>query len=86
VARKPFWYTQSGETMVVNVKYVLLTGLEMEEVSTTNTLPQSCNRVEATRQKATRVSLLNHKGIMEEAERRNHLEYDDNDRKGSNKD
>jgi hypothetical protein len=39
VMRAPFWYTQSEETMVVKVRYVLLTGLEMEEVSATNTLP-----------------------------------------------
>ena len=38
VMRAPFWYTQSGETTVVEVRYVLLTGLEMEEVSATNTL------------------------------------------------
>ncbi len=71
---------------MVKVRYVLLTGLEMEEVSATNTLPRACNRVEAKWQKATRVSLLNHKAIMEEAERRNLLEYDDDEEEESNKD
>ncbi len=71
---------------MVEVRYVLLTGLEMEKVSATNPLPQACNRVEAKRQKATRVSLLDHKAIMEEAERRDWLEYDDNDKEESNKD
>ncbi len=37
----PFWYTRSGETTAVKARYVLLTGLEMEEVSATNTLPQA---------------------------------------------
>jgi hypothetical protein len=77
----PFWYTKSGERTVVKVRYVLLTG----EVSATNTLPQACNRVEAKRQKATRVSLLDHKAIMKEAERNNWLEYDKDDKEESNK-
>jgi hypothetical protein len=42
--------------------------------------------VEAKRQKATRVSLLNHKAIMEEVERGNWLEYDDNEEDKSNGD
>ncbi len=83
VTRTPVWYMQSGETMVVKVRYVLLTGLEMEEVSTTN-MPQACNRVEAKQQKATRVSLLDHKAIMGEAERHNRLEYDDDEEEESN--
>ncbi len=37
-------------------------------------------------QKATRVSLLDHEAIMEEAERCNQLEYDNNDKEESNKD
>jgi hypothetical protein len=86
VARIPFWYTQSGETAVVEVRYVLLTGLELEKVSTTNTLPLACNRVEAKGQKATKVSLLVNKAIMEEAERGYWLEYDNDDKEESNKD
>ncbi len=31
VAHAPFWYTQSRETTLVKVRYVLLTGLEMEK-------------------------------------------------------
>jgi hypothetical protein len=86
VARAPFRYTQSRETMVVKVRYVLLTGLEMEKVSVANPLPQACNRVEAKWQKATRVSLLNHKAITEEVERHDWLEYDNNDKEESNED
>ena len=83
VTHAPFWYTQSGETMVVEVRYVLLTGLEMEEVSAMNTLPQACNRVKAKRQKVTRVTLLDHEAIMEEAERRDRLEYGDDEEEES---
>ncbi len=42
--------------------------------------------MEAKRQKATRMSLLDHEAIMEEAERRKWLEYDGNDEEESNKD
>jgi hypothetical protein len=42
--------------------------------------------VEAKRQKAIRVSLLDHKAIMEEAERHDWLEYDNNDKEESNED
>jgi hypothetical protein len=42
--------------------------------------------VEAKWQKATRVSLLDHEAIMEEAERQDRLEYDDNEEEESNED
>ncbi len=84
VERAPYWYTLSGEATLIKVRYVLLIGLKMEDISKTNPLPQACNhRLEATRQKAKRVSLLDHEKIMEEAGRCNWLEYDN---KESNKD
>jgi hypothetical protein len=49
----------------------------MEDISKMNLLPHACNRLEATRQKMQRVSLLDHEKIMEEAGRHNWLEYDD---------
>jgi hypothetical protein len=42
--------------------------------------------VEAKRQKATRVSFLDHEAIMEEAERRDRLEYDNDEEEESNED
>ena len=86
VERAPFWYTKSGETTVVEVRHVLKSGLEMEEVSATNPLPQACNRVEASRQKAKRVNILDHEAIMEEVERRNQLEYDNDEEEESDED
>ena len=41
--------------------------------------------MEASRQKAKRVNILDHKAIMEEAERCNRLDYDDGDNEESNK-
>ncbi len=66
-------------TTVIEVRYVLKTGFEMDEISPANPLPRSCSRAEATLQKAKRVSILDHEAIMEEAERRDWLEYDDDD-------
>ena len=48
----------------------------MEGISGMNSLPRSCNRVEASRQMASRVNILDHEEIMDEAERRDRLDYD----------
>jgi hypothetical protein len=70
----PYWYMQSGETMVIKVRYVLRSGLQLEEISVMNTLPQACNRLEAKWTKAVRVSLFDHDLIMEEAGKWDRLE------------
>jgi hypothetical protein len=62
---------------VVEVRYTLQMGLEMQITTSKNKLPKTCNRMEATRQKAVRMSLHDHENIMEEAGRRDRLEYDD---------
>ena len=51
----------------------------MQEISGVNKLPRACNRMEATRQRALKVTSLDHDAIMEEASRRNRLEYDDDE-------
>jgi hypothetical protein len=77
VKRAPYWYTVSGTTTVVEVRYALKTGLKLETIDDDNNkLPQTCNQKEATRQNAVRVTLLDHEEIMEEAGRRDRLEYD----------
>jgi hypothetical protein len=63
----------------MEVKYVLRTGLQLQPISTSNVLPNACARVEATRKKAIKVSTLDHKGIMEEATKRDGLEYEEED-------
>ncbi len=67
VQQAPLWYTPSGDTTVVEVKYVLQTGLQLQPISTTNALPNACTRVEAMRKKAIKVSTLDHKAIIKEA-------------------
>jgi hypothetical protein len=70
-------YTPSGDTTVMEVKYVLLTGLQLQPISTTNALPNNCARVEATQKKAIKVLTLDHEAIMEEATKRDRLEYEE---------
>jgi hypothetical protein len=80
VERATHWYTQSNMTTVVEVRYVLLTGFQLQPISKTNKLPTACNRREAAQKKAVKVTLLDHEVIMEEAGKRDQLEYDvDND-------
>jgi hypothetical protein len=83
VERASHCYMQSKETTVAEVRYVLLTGLHLLPISKTNKLPMACNRREAAQKKAVKVTtLLDHEVIMEEAGKRDQLEYyidDDND-------
>ncbi len=79
VPRAPYWYTLSGENTIVEVRYVLQTDVQMQEISGVNKLPRACNRMEATQQRALKVTSLDHDAIMEEASRRDRLEYDDDE-------
>jgi hypothetical protein len=76
VGRAPFWCTQSKTTTVVEAKHVLQTGLTLQPISTTNMLPVTCNIAQATKLKAVKVDGNDHARIMEEAVRRDLLEYD----------
>jgi hypothetical protein len=78
VQRAPYWYTPSETTTVFQVRHVLQTGLELQAISRTNKLPQTCNTAVATRQKAVMSTRLDHDGIMEEAMRHDVLEYNGN--------
>ncbi len=77
VQQAPLWYTPSGDTMVMEVKYILQTGLQLQPISTTNALPNTCTRIEAMRKKAIKVSTLDHEAIMEEATKRDRLKYEE---------
>ncbi len=79
VQQAPLWYTPSGDTTVVEVKYVLRTGLQLQPISRTYALPNACARVKAMRKKAFKVSTLDHTAIMEEATRHDRLEYEEDD-------
>ncbi len=86
VQRSPHWYTPSGDTRVMRVKYVLQTGLQLQPISTSNALPNACARVKAMRKKATKVSTLDHEAIMEEATKHDRLEYKEEDEDERDKD
>ena len=75
VQRAPYWYTQSEEKSIIEVKHVLQSGLQLKEICATNTLPWACNQLEATRKNAGKFSMQEHETIVEEAVRRNRLEY-----------
>ncbi len=45
----------------------------------TNKLPWACNRLEATRKNAGKITMQEHEIIMEEAERHDRLEYNDDE-------
>jgi hypothetical protein len=62
VGGAPYWYTQSRMKTVIEVRYVLQTGFEMDEISPKNPLPNTCSRKEAMQQKAKKyVSLITRK-------------------------
>jgi hypothetical protein len=64
-------------SIVVEVRYTLQMGLEMQIITSKNKLPKTCNRMEATWQKGVRMSLHDHENIMEEAGGRDpRLKYD----------
>ncbi len=79
VQQAPYWYTQSEETTIIEVRHVLQSGLQLEEICATNKLPRACNRLEVTQKNAGKISMQEHETIMEEAERRDRLEYNNND-------
>ena len=79
VQRAPHWYTPSGVLTVVEVKYGMRTGLQLQLISATNALPLACARAEATKKKTMKVSPLDHDVIMKEANKCNRLEYNNND-------
>jgi hypothetical protein len=54
-------------------------GSQLEEICARNKLPPACNPLEATRKNAGKISMQEHETIMEEAERRDRLEYNNND-------
>ncbi len=78
VQRAPYWYTQLEEMSIIKVRHVLRSGLQLKEICATNKLPQACNGLEATRKNAGKISMQEHETIMEEAERRDRLEYNNN--------
>jgi hypothetical protein len=46
----PYWYMPMGGMIVIKVRHVLQMGLQLQEISTTNKLPQLCNTAVAMQQ------------------------------------
>jgi hypothetical protein len=68
VQRAPCWYMQSEEMSIIEVRHVLRSGLQLEEINETNKLPRACNRLEATRKNAGKISMQEHETIMRSSE------------------
>ncbi len=82
----PLWYMPPSDTMVVEVKYVWQTGLQLQPISATHVLPNACARLKAKQKKAIKVSTLDHEAIMEEATKQGRLEYKEDNEDNSNED
>ena len=67
------WYTPSAITMVVEVKHILPTGLGVQPIRATNTLPHTCVRQDAMQKKALKVLSLDNEAIIEEVGKRDRL-------------
>jgi hypothetical protein len=66
---------QSELMTVVEVRHMLWSGLQLEEISATNKLPLACNRLEATWKRAGKIATQEHEAIMEEAGRCARLDF-----------
>jgi hypothetical protein len=77
VPRARNWYTPSENMTTVRMKQVVAADLFMEPISNVNNPPNTCNKPEARRLGAKRVSEKEHEEIMEEIARRAALEHDE---------
>ena len=83
VGGAPKWYTINDPTEIQHmVKHVVLGKVEMEVISDTNKLPNTCNKTEATEKGAIKISKDSDDFIFDETFRRDRLEdpdYNDDD-------
>jgi hypothetical protein len=77
VPRARNWYTPSENMTTVQMKQVVAADLFMEPISTVNNLPNTCNKPEARRLGAKRVSDKEHDKILEEIAHCAALEHDE---------
>ena len=70
------WHTRDDEDLVDThlLSHVILTGLQLMEVSDTNKLPNSCNKKRAMEKNAMKLSDADHDFMMDEMLRRVDLE------------
>jgi hypothetical protein len=78
VGRARLWYTPSGVPTTVRMQQVIAPDLALLSISNQNKLPNTCNKREATKIGAKRISNKDHDLFLDEINRRSILEYCEN--------
>jgi hypothetical protein len=81
VGRARNWYTPGTSTcvMLIRIQHVVSGDVELLTPSPTVKLPRTCNRQEAIRKKAVRLSDSTHEEILKEIHRRDVLNFEEDD-------
>jgi hypothetical protein len=79
VPRAPYWYTTPSKALptVVRMQQVVLPDATLLPISSSNKLPNTCNKSSAIRLKACKICLHAHDQILEDINRRDRLCYDE---------
>jgi hypothetical protein len=80
------WYTPDNKRVTIRVQHVVAAYLELVKPSKTVKLPSSCNRKEALSKGAKRLSDDSHLRILDEINRRDILDYEEDDGSSSDGD
>jgi hypothetical protein len=83
VERAPYWYTPSDIATVVRLQHVVGADLEMNQPSPSIKLPSNCKREDALRKGAMRLSEYSHELLLDEINRRDALDYEEEDEEES---
>jgi hypothetical protein len=86
VGRARNWYTQGEDSVTLRVQHVVAANLQLEKPSDQVRLPSACNRTEALKKGATRLSDDSHMTILDEIDRRDILDYEEDDGSSSDDD
>jgi hypothetical protein len=86
VGRARNWYTQGEDSVTLRVQHVVAANLQLEKPSDQVRLRSACNRTEALKKGATRLSDDSHMTILDEIDRRDILDYEEDDGSSSDDD
>jgi hypothetical protein len=84
VGRARNWYTPGDDRVTIRVQHVVAAALVLEQPSDEVKLPSNCNRRDALSKGARRLSDDSHLTILDEINRRDILDYEENDDSSSN--
>jgi hypothetical protein len=73
------WYTPSSDHTKVRISQLLATNLSLESESEANPLPNNCQKVEARRLGAKKVTIESHLGLLDEISRREIIQIEEDD-------